>query len=79
MQVRSVWAAYLLPIVLCFGPATMNGEEIEVTPHLRAGDEFSLRVVHTRENSSRPEQNAKATTTIAVRVLTATPEGSTLE
>jgi hypothetical protein len=57
----------------------MRGEEVEIVPRLRAGDEFSLEVVHARENSSRPEQNAKSTTPIAVRVLTATPEGSTLE
>ena len=79
MILRSVCARYLLPIFLCFGAATMHGEEIEIAPRLRAGDEFSLKVVHARENSSRPEHNAKSTTTIAVRVLTATPDGLTLE
>jgi len=75
---KSVCAFYLLPIILCFGAATIHGQQIEVAPRLKAGDEFSLNVIHARENSSRPEQNAKSTTTIAVRVLTATPEGLTL-
>ena len=79
MLIRSFRAGYLLPIVLYLGAATTRGEEVEIVPRWRAGDEFSLKVIHTRENSSRPEQNAKSTTTIAVRVLTATPEGSTLE
>ena len=78
MILRSVCAGYLLTIILCFGAATIRAEEIEIAPQLRADDEFSLRWIHTRENSSRPAQNAKSTTTVAVRVLTATPKGLTL-
>jgi hypothetical protein len=78
MRVRSVYAAYLLPAMVCLGTATVCGEEVEIVPRLRVGDEFSLRVIHTREDSSRPQHNTRVATTIAVRVLTATPEGLTL-
>jgi hypothetical protein len=79
MLARPVRAGSLLPIVLCFTAATVTGEEIEIAPRLRAGDEFRLEFIHTRENSSRPAHNAKITSAIIVRVLTATPEGWTLE
>jgi hypothetical protein len=46
-------------------------QEVGIAPRLRTGDQFRLEVVHTRENSSRPQQNGKSTTPIDVRVLTA--------
>ena len=46
---------------------------------MRAGDEFSLKLIRTRENSSRPQHDGKSTTIVAVRVVEATPEGLTLD
>jgi hypothetical protein len=54
-------------------------QEIEVVPRLRAGDEFSLKMIRTRENSSRPQHDGKSTTVVVVRVVEATPEGLTLD
>ena len=62
-------------------PSTAAGttQAVEVLPAFRAGDEFRLQVTHTRENTSRPQQNATITTPIQVRVLSTGPEGTVLE
>jgi hypothetical protein len=54
-------------------------QAVEVLPAFRAGNEFRLQVIHTRENTSRPQQNATITTPIQVRVLSMGAQGTVLE
>ena len=72
--VRIVLAASLLALA-----ATASAQDILVAPKLRAGDTFKLAISRTRESTPASPQNVKGSTTIDVRVLTVTPEGSTLE
>jgi hypothetical protein len=62
-------------------PSTAGGttQAVEVLPAFRAGDEFRLQVTHTRENTSRPQQNATITTPVQVRVLSTGAQGTVLE
>lgn len=59
--------------------ATASAQDILITPKLRAGDTFRLEVSRTREGTPTASQAVKGSTTIDVKVLTVTPEGSTLE
>ena len=59
--------------------ATTSAQDILITPKMRAGDTFKLEISRTRENVPASPQDGKGSTTIDVTVLTATPEGSTIE
>ena len=56
-----------------------SAQEIAIVPQLRTGDEFRLEVKRTRQNSARPQQDAKGMTIVDVRVVAASPKGITLE
>jgi hypothetical protein len=66
-------------LLACVLTSSASAQTIAVVPSLRAGDQFRLRVVHARENSARPQQNATMTTLVDVRVLAVAPEGTTIE
>jgi hypothetical protein len=66
-------------LVVCALASAVSAQTVDVVPSLRAGDEFRLQVVRARENSAQPQQNVTFTTPIHVRVLSVTPEGSTIE
>jgi hypothetical protein len=70
-----------IPIAVTFLAlaATAFAQEVRVTPNLRAGDAFRLEISRTRENRPPSPQDGKGSTTVDVRVLTVTPEGTTLE
>jgi hypothetical protein len=74
MRMRIVMSLTFLALA-----ATASAQDIRITPKLRAGDAFRLEITRTRENSPASPQGGKSSTTIDVRVLTVTPEGSTLE
>jgi hypothetical protein len=59
--------------------ATASAQDVRITPKFRAGDAFRLEISRTRENSPVSPRDGKSRTTIDVRVLAVTPEGSTLE
>jgi hypothetical protein len=50
-------------------------QQLEVRPLLRAGDGLRLEILRTRENSSRPQQNAKGRSTIELRVISVDADG----
>jgi hypothetical protein len=54
-------------------------QDVTITPTLRAGDQFRLALVRSRENSVQPQQNGGSKTVINIRVLSAAPEGYVLE
>jgi hypothetical protein len=70
-----------LPVIalLMLGSATVSAQEIAIAPQLRTGDEFRLEVNRTRKNSGRPQQDARGTTPVDVRVVSVTATGITLE
>ena len=59
--------------------ATASAQDILITPNMRAGDTFRLEISRTRENTPASRQDGKGSTTIDVTVLTAAPEGFTIE
>ena len=59
--------------------AHASAQEVAIKPQLRAGDEFRLEVTRIRENSSRPQTNAKGRTFVNVRVVSATSRGFLLD
>jgi hypothetical protein len=59
--------------------ATASAQDILITPKMRVGDTFTLEISRTRENVPASRQDGKGRATIDVTVLTATPEGSTIE
>jgi hypothetical protein len=72
---RSLVAALLF----CVLAPAVSAQTVDIVPSLRAGDELRLQIVHSREDSTRPERNATVTTQIQVRVVSVTAEGTTLE
>lgn len=64
--------------LLSAAPAA-SAQSVEIMPLLRQGDEFRLQIAHLRENSSRPQQNATATTPVRVRVVSVSPEAAVVE
>jgi hypothetical protein len=54
-------------------------QDIAITLKLRAGDVFRLQVTRVRENPSRPQLNTKSTTSIDVQIVSASPDGISLE
>ena len=78
MQTRSHFAALLvMALAIDAGPAV--AQDVTIVPKLRAGQEFQLEVIRTRENSSRSQQNGKARTLVDVRVLSAGPDGFVID
>ena len=73
MRMRIGWSLALLLL-----SATASAQDVRVTPKLKAGDAFRLEVTRVQNSTASPKE-IKSTTTINARVLTATPEGSTLE
>ena len=65
--------------LVCLLAPAVSAQTVDIVPSLRAGDVFRLQVDHAREDSTRPERNAKGTTQIQVRVVSVTKEGTTLE
>jgi hypothetical protein len=59
--------------------ATASAQGILITPKMRAGDTFKLEISRARENTPASPQDGKGSTTIDVTVLTATPEGFTIQ
>jgi hypothetical protein len=74
-------AKYTLVVALlvCVLAPAVSAQTMDIVPSLREGDEFRLQIEHSREDSTRPERNATATTQIQVRVVSVTKEGTTLE
>jgi len=56
-----------------------SAQEVTIASRLRAGDEFRLEITRVRTNSSRPQQDAKTSTAIDVRVVSASAESTTLD
>jgi hypothetical protein len=54
-------------------------QTLTVKPNLHVGDTFSVEIVHTREDSSRPQNNAKTTTPNRVSVAKSGPDGILLD
>lgn len=69
----------LLSLTLLLLADTAAAQDIRVTPKLRAGDAFRLDISRTRQNTPATPQDGTSSTTIDVRVLTVSPEGSTIE
>lgn len=74
----------LMLAVAALGSAPVDAQpaaptEVTIRPALRTGDEFHLELVRIRENSARPDQDARATTPVTVKAIAVAPEGSTLE
>lgn len=59
--------------------AVLLPQELSFAPRFVAGDEFSLQVKHTREDSRQPAGNFTATTPVAVRVVTTGAAGTVLD
>jgi hypothetical protein len=72
---RAFFAVAALAVVT----TAASAQEIAIAPQLRPGDEFRLEVNRTRKNSARPQQDAKGTTIVEVKVVSATAEGIRLE
>ena len=71
--------AFFAVAALAFVTTAASAQEVAIVPQLRSGDEFRLEVNRTRKNSARPQQDAKGTTIIEVKVVSATAKGITLE
>jgi hypothetical protein len=71
--------AFLVVVALALVTAAASAQEVAIAPQLRTGDEFRLEVNRTRTNSARPQQDARGTTLVDVRVVSATATGITLE
>lgn len=71
----------MLAVLACcvFGVAAAGAQEVTLAPLLESGDEFTLEIAHERENSARPEQNGRSTTSVNVRVVAAGEKGVTLD
>jgi hypothetical protein len=60
-------------------PLAAAAQEVTIRPNLRAGDRFTLEIARSREDSSRPQQNAKSRALVNVEVVSATPAGLVLD
>jgi hypothetical protein len=69
----------LLALAALVSAAPASAQDVTIAPRLRAGDRFSVEMVHTRKNSSRPQQNATVRSTVNVNVLSAGDDGYVIE
>ncbi len=65
----------LLPLLIAVLPAA----ELPLRPRWKAGDEFVVEVLRTREDSRRPQANGSSATPVTIRVLETSERGSLVE
>jgi hypothetical protein len=68
-----------LAAVLHSSAVNAFAQDVTIAPILRAGDQFRLVLVRSRENSVQPSQNGGSKTVINVRVLSAVADRSVVE
>jgi hypothetical protein len=72
-------AAGIGVLAVVAGAVPASAQDLVVAPRLRSGDQFRLEVTRVGENSSRPQQDGRTTTSIDVRVVAASAERIDLE
>jgi hypothetical protein len=72
-------AAGIGVLAVMVGAVPASAQDLVVAPRLRSGDQFRLEVTRVGENSSRPQQDGRTTTSIDVRVVAASAERIDLE
>jgi hypothetical protein len=65
----------LLTLAVLVSATPASAQSVNIVPNVRAGDRFSVEMVHTRRNSSRPQQNATTRSMVDVHVISESPEG----
>jgi hypothetical protein len=58
---------------------TAAAQELLIAPKLRAGDTFRLEIAKSRQESMKPTETARSTTIVDVQVVSASPDGTTLD
>jgi mRNA-degrading endonuclease toxin of MazEF toxin-antitoxin module len=69
----------VLAFALSIGACDAFAQDVTIRPTLRAGDEFRLGLVRSRQNSVQPQQSGGSRTVITVRVLSISPDRSIVE
>jgi mRNA-degrading endonuclease toxin of MazEF toxin-antitoxin module len=69
----------LLAFALRIGAGDAFAQSVTIRPTLRAGDEFKLALVRSRQNSVQPQQSGGSRTVVNVRVLSVSPDRSVVE